>query len=188
MRDPAGADQAAALDARHRGGVPRDDGKPEIRAERLGHRAHLRPVPGPRRRLTKARAGTFCDVAGMVILQHEHIRKAAQDGAQLCRAHAVERTAKRVLRTGSHDARGGAGRPRGATGPWPATVVPWRPAATTSPRVRSSRYADATVAALTPSRFERERTVGRRVPRPRPPSRMPRSMLPAMSLARFPLM
>ncbi len=50
--------------------------------------------------------------------------------------------------------------PRAATGGAGRTLVPARPVPVTSPRLRSSRYAAATVAGLTPSRAASDRTGG----------------------------
>ena len=80
------------------------------------------------------------------------------------------------------------GRPRGDGGTRGAMLVPSRPAPATSPRRRSSRYAEATVAVLMPRCEASDRTVGRRVPAVRSPSRIPRSMLSAISEARRPVM
>ncbi|TWH68975.1 hypothetical protein JD77_03977 [Micromonospora olivasterospora] len=76
---------------------------------------------------------------------------------------------------------------RVATGGRGRTRVPCRPAVASRPRWRSSWYARATVAGLTPSSAARARTGGRAAPAGSAPARTPDSMLAEIAAAVAPV-
>src|SRR5580692_10834118 len=95
MRDPACSKQPPPLDAGDGGRVAGHEGEAEVRAKRLRHRTEMRPASPPR--LTERVAAAFCDVEGMIILEHKHRRVAREHGFELRGTLGVDRRSIRVL-------------------------------------------------------------------------------------------